>query len=388
VTTSHPAGLLSAILGDRRDRLGLGVGLGAVLAAAALDLALPGRAFPLTTVLLGPWVASVLACPRRVAVVGAVSLGAAVGRAAAEQLTGSEAWTRVLLVLVAAGLAVLAAAVRCRRERALQRAARFEERSRSLQRRLLPALQATEQVAISARYRPSTDDVLGGDVIDVVPFRGAGPGAVAFCVGDVSGHDATAAGTGAALRAAWRTLALSGGDPTQWLTALDRLVRADTADDDDVFATACVGVLDPANRRLLLASAGHPCPVLLAERAVPVEVDAGPPLGLPEGLGGGWTSQTVRVEPLSALLLYTDGLVEGRRAPGSPHRYGEEPLRAWLDADPPARQLDGARLDRLVEDVESVNGGPLHDDVAVVVLAHTGAPVPATAPPPAVLVLH
>ncbi len=81
----------------------------------------------------------------------------------------------------------------------------------------------------------------------------------------------------------------------------------------------------------------------------------------------------------AALFLYTDGLVEGRRAPGSPHRYGEESLAAWLSAAGTPNRLSCADLDRLLLDVRSANGGTLPDDVTVVVLSSTPAPVRQTA---------
>jgi serine phosphatase RsbU (regulator of sigma subunit) len=225
-------------------------------------------------------------------------------------------------------------------------------------------------VEARAVYRPTQHGlVVGGDFVDVVPAPYAGTDAVAFCVGDVTGHDAAAASLGAALRAGWRTLALSGGDPAQWLRSLDALVASQGAAEEERLATVCVGVLEPACRRLTLASAGHPRPVLLGTRATTIEVDAGPPLGLPADLACGWRNQVVPLDPGFSLLVYTDGLIEGRRAAGSSERYGEESLAAWLDAVSVDGRLDDRSLERLLSDVEAANGGSLSDDVALVVLS-------------------
>jgi serine phosphatase RsbU (regulator of sigma subunit) len=260
------------------------------------------------------------------------------------------------------------------------RADRVAALSHELQRGLLPTLHSSASVEVRAVYRPSSEDlVLAGDFIDVITFDHTGPGAVAFCVGDVTGHDAAAAGLGAALRAAWRTLALSGGDPAAWLHQLDRFLRSEVA--DEKLATVCVGVLDPATRRLLVASAGHPRPVLLSESAQVLDLEAGPPLGLPAGLDADWQTTAIGLDVEFGLVLYTDGLVEGRRAPGSDYRYGEESLTAWLDATMPAHRIDEEQLGRLIVDIEAANGHPLVDDVAVVVLAGRSGGIAAPRPP-------
>ena len=362
-----------------RDRCGLVLGLAVVAGAYAAAVLSGGRAFPLTAVLLGPLIASALAGPRVVGVVGLAACGAAVSGVLSAELAGSEAWTRLLLVLVASVGSAVTAALRLRRERALVGAERVAELSTALQHGLLPHIAGTPRVAVRCVYRPRSEGlVLGGDFIDAVPFPGAGSGAVAFCVGDVTGHDPVAAGLGASLRAAWRALALSGGDPASWLRALDGFTRSEAP--EDRLATVCVGVLDPSARRLLVASAGHPRPIVLSRRAEVVDVEAGPPLGLPADLGLSWSSEEFVLDRTAAVMLYTDGLVEGRRAPGSPHRYGEEALAAWLDsATATPSSIATADLDGLLVDVEAANGGPLPDDVAVVVLA--SAPADASADP-------
>ena len=354
---------------DRRDAAGVALGLVLLLGATTVDLLLPQRTSPLTTTLLGPLVASALARPRLVAAVALPSVACAALLAVHEQILDEvEGWSRVTLVACAGALSIVVAQLRTRHQEQLQRAHRAAERSLMLQRRLLPTVTGTDQVEVRVTYRPSVDGlVVGGDFLDVVPFPAAGPAAVAFCVGDVTGHDASAAGLAASLRAAWRALALGGGAPSDWLTAMDRFMCAEATEDE--LATVCVGVLDPSRRRLLLASAGHPRPILLGDRAQLVEVEPGPPLGLPPDLALPWQDEAFGLDQEAALVLYTDGLVEGRRAPGSVYRYGEESLTAWLDTAVPARALTEQHVNRLLGDVEAANGGPLIDDLAIVVLA-------------------
>lgn len=362
------------------------LGLLTVMVITVSDALVGGRSIPLTSVLLGPLLASAAAPLAGVALVAGTALSAAITLTLLEGLHGAEAWTRVLMVLLAGLASCLVAHVRTRNELALAQADRVAGLSHALQQGLLPALRDTAPVQVRAVYRPTQRDlVVGGDFVDVVPARYASEGAVAFCVGDVTGHDAAAASLGASLRAGWRTLALTGGDPAGWLSSLDELVRSQEASEEDRLATVCVGVLEPALRRLTLASAGHPPPIMLGGSATTVEVEAGPPLGIPAGLGPGWQSAVVGLDPEFSLIVYTDGLVEGRRAPGSPTRYGAEGLAAWLDAESRGGHLDDEALDRLLADVEAANDGPLNDDVALVVLADRPAStddrgVPGTTP--------
>jgi serine phosphatase RsbU (regulator of sigma subunit) len=351
----------------RRDRLGLIVGLVAVMAVSVAEAALPARALPVPAVVVGPLAACAISGVATVAVVGLASVIAALALIDSGNYVGTAAWSRVVVVGGAALMCVLVAFIRSSRERELERVGRAQGLSLALQRQLLPTLRTTDRVEVRAVYRPGTRDlVVAGDFIDVVPFAAAGAGAVAFCVGDVTGHDPAAAGIAASLRAAWRTLALAGGDPAQWLAALDEFVRAEAI--DERLATACVGVLDPQSRRLLVATAGHPRPVLIDTRAVTIDVAIGPPLGLPTEFASTWETDAVGLDPQFTLVLYTDGLVEGRRAPGSNLRYGEESLTAWLDGTLPDA-LDDSHLEQLVRDVEAANGGPLPDDATLVVLA-------------------
>ncbi len=173
---------------------------------------------------------------------------------------------------------------------------------------------------------------------------------------------------------------LAGGDPAAWLTALDRLVAHEAG--DETFVTACVGILDPGSRRLLLASAGHPAPILIGTSTAAVEVSPGPPLGLALDVEPTWATEAVALDLLFSVVLYTDGLVEGRRAPGSPVRYGEQSLPAWIGGAASAdHRFSRQDVERLLEDVEAADGGPMTDDVSVVVLTgSSGAVQPPTSP--------
>jgi serine phosphatase RsbU (regulator of sigma subunit) len=235
-----------------------------------------------------------------------------------------------------------------------------------LQAGLLPTLDIRDRgVAVLARYRAGEHRLLlGGDFYDVIESPG---GSLSVLIGDVSGHGAAAAALGASLRAAWRGLILAGVDASAALTALEDLIRRERLS-DEVFATVCTGGVDPARRRLTVTCAGHPPPiVVLDDHAGVADVAPGPALGVLEGAR--WTAATVDLPDDWVLLLYTDGLVEGYAEPGSRERFGvERLLERVARLSPASSPLDAGTLDRLLADIQAANGGPLADDVAVLVL--------------------
>jgi len=189
--------------------------------------------------------------------------------------------------------------------------------------------------------------------------------------GDVSGHGPDAAALGAMLRVSWQALVVSGAAPAEVVHSLRR-VLARERHDADTFATACLAWIDARADVLRVVNLGHPLPLLIADGVRRIEVPALPPLGtvdLPVGetpalpLPDGWT-----------LLFYTDGLIEGRAAPGSSERFGEDGLIATLERLVHG-PLDRACVDRVMRAAEGVGGEPITDDVTVVVVSKHPAAV-------------
>jgi serine phosphatase RsbU (regulator of sigma subunit) len=78
-----------------------------------------------------------------------------------------------------------------------------------------------------------------------------------------------------------------------------------------------------------------------------------------------WTPVDVPLGPGAAVLLYTDGLIEGRAAPGSASRLGVETLVELTDLLT-SKGLAGAELlDALLAEAHDRNGAPMTDDVAL-----------------------
>ncbi len=236
-----------------------------------------------------------------------------------------------------------------------------------LERGLLPTpLVQDPRLRIATRYvAGNRRSLLGGDFFDIVE-RG---GCLRALIGDVAGHGPDEAAVGVCLRIAWRALVLAGLDDVEVLTLLQDVLEAERPV-RSLFATvACVSV-QPERDRLTLCCAGHPAPLLLPANGTPrslVDHPSGPPLGVLDGPQ--WTTTDVALDPGWSLILYTDGLIEGRR--DGTERLGQEGLLEIVEeVGLPGEDADRAVRD-LVDRVEELNAGPLRDDVALVFVGTT-----------------
>ncbi|MGV9250596.1 PP2C family protein-serine/threonine phosphatase [Streptomyces sp. NPDC003697] len=240
------------------------------------------------------------------------------------------------------------------------------QENRRLERGLLPTpLLDGSSLRFAARYRPGRSRaLLGGDFYDAVRTP---DGTVHAMIGDVCGHGPDEAALGVELRIAWRALTLAGLCGDQLLGTLEQVLEHERPD-DEIFATMCTVDIAPDGRRAGLCLAGHPAP-LVARPGRPAALlpydNNGPALGLLPGAR--WPRLQVELGAQWSLMLYTDGLIEGRVGEGG-ERLGQdgmvEMVRRQLD-----QGLHGEDLLRAaVNEVRDLNGGELTDDVAVVLL--------------------
>ena len=246
---------------------------------------------------------------------------------------------------------------------------------RRLEQALVPRLPVEhEGLEVLSLYRPGEHQLkLSGDFIDVLDRGEAG---VAVICGDVSGHGPNAAAMGAMLRASWQALTVSGAAPTTIVESL-RAVLERERKNPLTFATFCLAWIDPRGQEVALLNVGHPVPLLVAGEVTPLPATPMPPLGaidwpveepLRMALPDGWR-----------LFFYTDGLIEGRAAPGSQKRFGEQRLIEAvqrLEGD----VVDGESLERLLGDVEAAGGEAFADDVAVILISQGKARAKTQAP--------
>jgi phosphoserine phosphatase RsbU/P len=264
-------------------------------------------------------------------------------------------------------IAVFDATERRRYERELleakERAEASEQEARALARTLQQTLMPPAQpvvpgLELAAAYHPAgLGAEVGGDFYDV--FR-VGPDEWVVTLGDVCGKGYDAAIVTALVRHTVRALTVGERSPARVLSGLDEVLRHHST---DRFCTAVVLCLSHSGDgwRLTAALGGHPAPLLVrGDGSVHPIGGRGPLLGvLDEAV---FVDDQVRLEPGDAVLLYTDGVLEGRRGP---ELYGEARLMATIGRV-------GARPAELVAEVMDgvleFQSGTLRDDVALVAL--------------------
>jgi serine phosphatase RsbU (regulator of sigma subunit) len=165
---------------------------------------------------------------------------------------------------------------------------------------------------LAACYRPAGPaNEIGGDWYDAITHP---DGTLVLDIGDVAGHDLTAATAMGRLRSMLRGLAWNRGPdctPATLLTMLD-----EAADGLNIASFTTVVHTHLRRRpdgtlRMVRSDAGHPPPLLVPARGEPLFLtgaDQGPPLCVAPGIPR--ATHTHALEPGDTLLLYTDGLVE------------------------------------------------------------------------------
>ncbi|MFB6889652.1 SpoIIE family protein phosphatase [Kitasatospora sp. NPDC056327] len=260
---------------------------------------------------------------------------------------------------------------------------RGQENAR-LQRHLLPTpLLDGANLSFTRRYRPGRRRaLLGGDFYDAVRTE---DGTVHVVIGDVCGHGPDEAALGVALRIAWRTLVFAGLTGETLLTTLQHVLEHERRS-DEIFATLCMLIIEPgdatdpeAAEQARLYLAGHPPPLLLGTGHTPVGLPAdhaGPALGLLpcDDCQAVWPAHRFELPAGWRLLLYTDGLIEGRIGAGS-RRLGQDGLADLVGDHQSAGLTRGRLVDSAIAEVEELNGGALTDDVAVLLLERNPAPL-------------
>ncbi|MFF1298335.1 MULTISPECIES: SpoIIE family protein phosphatase [unclassified Streptomyces] len=249
---------------------------------------------------------------------------------------------------------------------ALDRARLYDtkhELAHGLQQALLPrALPQVNSLRVAARYLPATRGMdIGGDFYDLIQL---GDTAAAAVIGDVQGHNVAAAALMGQVRTGIYAHATLGTPPDQVLARTNRLL-ADLA--PELFTSCLYAHFDFSRRRVCLASAGHPPPLLrLPDRVTrPAVVPPGPLLGIDPDADFPLTE--IPLSPGLMLAFYTDGLIE---TPGVDLDDSIAGLAHHL-AD-----ADDRDLDLLIDDLLRKTGtaGPRTDDIALLVLHdRTGA---------------
>jgi serine phosphatase RsbU (regulator of sigma subunit) len=243
------------------------------------------------------------------------------------------------------------------------------EEATRLERGLLPVpILNDPALLVGTGYRPGRErTLLGGDFFDLVQTP---DGAVHLMIGDVSGHGADEAALGVCLRVAWRTQTLGEVDVERVLPTLQQVLVHERYG-EDIFATVSTVTIAADRTAAAVRSAGHPPPLLLGNGELPTigPTATGPPLGVFDDTS--WPARALALPARWGLLLFTDGLIEGRAAVGRTERLGMEGLSTLLAEVRPAgswAENPSSLVAALIEQVLDRNGEAPLDDIAAILL--------------------
>jgi anti-sigma regulatory factor (Ser/Thr protein kinase) len=221
----------------------------------------------------------------------------------------------------------------------------------SMQRALLPILPDVPEFRLAGRYVPAEGPATGGDWYDAIPLPDARLGVV---IGDVTRRGPRGIAQMARLQTLIRAYALEAAAPEFVLARVNAHLFELS---DDGMATVLYAVVDPEDRTIDVASAGHP-PPLRVDPDIGTsywDISPGPPLGVTRG-----ATYQGRIGPLGdrgTLLLYTNGLFS---LPDAPLARGLEALRRTAEE---GSSEPGQLCDRILESL--VPEPPPRDDVAL-----------------------
>jgi serine phosphatase RsbU (regulator of sigma subunit) len=228
---------------------------------------------------------------------------------------------------------------------------------RSLLPRSVPELQGLE---LGDAYESSAHVEVGGDVYD---FMELGDGRLAVALGDVTGHGIEAAADMAMAKFTFRSLAREHPEPADFLQSANEVIVGEIA--PGKFITLVYLLIDGTKGEVSAAGAGHPPPRIIGPDGAVTGLET---RGLVLGIESNQEYEEVHasLEHGSAVVLYTDGVIEARR---DGELYGAERLDRVLAE---RRDLPAGKLARAVlDDCRAFARGELADDCAVVVVKRT-----------------
>jgi sigma-B regulation protein RsbU (phosphoserine phosphatase) len=228
--------------------------------------------------------------------------------------------------------------------------------AQTLQRMLMPpSPPVIPGLDVAGVYRPAGDgSQIGGDFFDVFEIK-AGDWVVV--VGDVRGKGIEAAAVASLARHTLRAAAIGLTRPSHALATLNEVLLRDQT---ERFCTVVFMRLTwDGGWRAVVSSGGHALPLLSRDGAPPAEIgQPGTVLGVIEDPL--LYDDETPLEPGDCVLLYTDGVPEGRNG----HEfYGEDRLERIVAN---RHSSAGELADRVVEDVLEFQDHQARDDIAIV----------------------
>jgi serine phosphatase RsbU (regulator of sigma subunit) len=234
---------------------------------------------------------------------------------------------------------------------------------------LPPRTLATDRVLVSVSLEPAYE--AGGDAFDYSLLDDH----LHVSIFDALGHDLSAGLTASVGIASCRSTRRAGGSLTAIAARADDAIAGSFG--EERFVTALLCDLDLATGLLTWIPCGHPPPLLIRGRTVKeLARTPRPPLGLGDvyarrGKRADDAEISVpvykeRLEPRDRVLLYTDGVTEGRAADGTP--FGLERLADFIIRHNSALLPAPETMRRLNHAIVEYQQGRLRDDATAVLI--------------------
>ena len=215
-----------------------------------------------------------------------------------------------------------------------------------------------KEVTIYGSLEPAKE--VGGDLYDFHIQNGH----LLFCVGDVSGKGVPASLMMAVTRSLFRTVSCQTEKPDEIVKRINDSLSE--MNENSLFVTFFVGVLDLTTGHLAYSNAGHCPPVIIGPTLSTLEMDANIPLGIMPGWE--YTCQESHIDTGSIIFLYTDGLTEAQDSVYN--QFGEERMMAELE------KMESATPRSLIDHMSEVihrfeNGTEQSDDLTMLAIKYT-----------------
>jgi hypothetical protein len=233
------------------------------------------------------------------------------------------------------------------------------ETARRIQSSILPELPPQlNGVEMSHSYIPATE--VGGDFYDVLALE---DGRLAVAVGDVAGHGVSSGLVMSMAKSALAVQVSFNPEVAAVFKTLNRLVYQSAR--KRLLTTLCYAVLDPKEREMFFASAGHLFPYRITGSGEVFALESvSYPLGVRDEIDV--RVRTAKLEAGDYLFMFSDGVVEARRE-NTDELFGFERLERSL-----RRHAGGSVHDLrrgVLEDLDRFAGiGPREDDLTVLAL--------------------
>ena len=164
-----------------------------------------------------------------------------------------------------------------------------------------PAFPERKDIELYAALTPAKG--VGGDLYDFFIHDEK----LFFCIGDVSGKGVPASLVMAVTRTLFRNISAHTAEPSHIVETMN--MNISEGNDNNMFVTLFVGVLDLATGHLCYCNAGHDAPYV---NGTLLPCNPNLPVGAMPDMT--FTEQETMIAPDSTLFLYTDGLTEAENA--------------------------------------------------------------------------